>query len=443
MNDDNVINMPTPLTVLADKLRAAYAREKTTRAAWIDAMLDVANLLVEARDRFQSNQDFSVWLMTNDLDEYGKNDRAALINIGREARLARMVMEEGQSDSVRLIWEEMQKRIAWAAERTELVRVPNAGNTPSKGTPSESPAVSAAKVEIEPEPDPESETATIEVAQPIDPPAEELPVGRGIIKRALVDTPHAALLAEYFTHRNAQGALARLFKTRGQGADLRDLVVESIRGGFFGPPTEYTPRHDETQPNLRLVLPWMKNRSFCSRFNLLRPSERAELREIMFPLMQEDPQLKDPANEYLLVPLFERRRKSIEEERRRQLLAADAMAKVQRAAAQPDSSAATTTVYIAYGTPLWPLPRDDIKALYTFAELEAACNFSRFLMGQLREPDGRPAKPLSMKIIANHLIKYARPLYPGFADAVSAFFDAYVANPEGESKMPRVPINMG
>jgi hypothetical protein len=55
---DNVINLPTPMNVLAGRIRAAYGRIGRGRQEWIEGTVELAAALKEARARFPSDQQF-------------------------------------------------------------------------------------------------------------------------------------------------------------------------------------------------------------------------------------------------------------------------------------------------------------------------------------------------------------------------------------------------
>lgn len=97
--------------VLADQIREAYQRIEHSHAQWIESTLELARLLAEARGQFKSNREFAHWLVDNDLDMIGSDDRAALINMASNLSLARIVLEETQRSSWQWIWrEEMESR---------------------------------------------------------------------------------------------------------------------------------------------------------------------------------------------------------------------------------------------------------------------------------------------------------------------------------------------
>jgi hypothetical protein len=102
---DNVVSMPTPMNVLADKIRSAFHRTERGRFEWIEGTLELAVLLSEARERFPSNTPFSHWIIDAELEDINYNDRAALIHMADNLQLARVVLEETERLSWQLIWE--------------------------------------------------------------------------------------------------------------------------------------------------------------------------------------------------------------------------------------------------------------------------------------------------------------------------------------------------
>ena len=83
MTDNNIVNLPTPMNVLADRIRGALASVQRGHIETIEGMLELAVALKEARDCFSDNRQFSIWLAENELDAefIGHNNRAALINM--------------------------------------------------------------------------------------------------------------------------------------------------------------------------------------------------------------------------------------------------------------------------------------------------------------------------------------------------------------------------
>ena len=79
--------MPTPKHVLIKRFLAAVSRTENGRKEWVEGMIDQALTLLEARDQFPNDDcSFGVWLAENGADQWGANDRAAMINLARGAQ---------------------------------------------------------------------------------------------------------------------------------------------------------------------------------------------------------------------------------------------------------------------------------------------------------------------------------------------------------------------
>lgn len=276
----NVIAMPTPLATLADRLRVAYARvERAERSIqeWIDATLELAAVLAEARARFPDNRAFSVWLAENDMDMLGKNDRAALIGFAGNLAVARRVLEETHRASWQLIWR----------ERATEFTVPNARNT--------------VEIPAEPENRPEEPPAAApEESGPAEPAAEvgdaAGPEPEPVDTRSMLhDLPRAQEVAAIFQHPKTRTTLGHLFRGRG-GRQIWDLVLQAIDGRVC------TPNHAAIgKPNIRLVLPDIDLRHrnpFADQFDLTRPAHRTMIQDVVLPavIANREAYLANPAD---------------------------------------------------------------------------------------------------------------------------------------------------
>jgi hypothetical protein len=79
---------------LARRLRYNITRWQAATAEWVDATLDLATTLWEAHQKFPSNAAFGMWLIENELDKWGSNDRAALINMAEHREVTRLASTE-------------------------------------------------------------------------------------------------------------------------------------------------------------------------------------------------------------------------------------------------------------------------------------------------------------------------------------------------------------
>jgi len=90
---------------IADQVRAAYERALAAEKEWIAATIELAEKLAAARARFKANRQFNHWLVEN-CEFLPRNDRAALIGMGRNLELTRTVLATTHRRSWRLIWED-------------------------------------------------------------------------------------------------------------------------------------------------------------------------------------------------------------------------------------------------------------------------------------------------------------------------------------------------
>jgi hypothetical protein len=105
------MNMNTIMTSTKDdKLDRLAVRIKTdidrcehSREDWVEATLDLAEALAEAREHFRDNPGFGRWIDENQL-LISKNDRAALIAFGQDIERARLILGQTESRSLRLIY---------------------------------------------------------------------------------------------------------------------------------------------------------------------------------------------------------------------------------------------------------------------------------------------------------------------------------------------------
>jgi hypothetical protein len=100
-------NGSLPLDKLAGPIKEAMSRLTSARGEWINASIDLASLLCQARGKITSDPLFGQWLQDNDID-LGSHDRVALLSLGTNLIAMRRVLEETERSSYRLIWKEVQ-----------------------------------------------------------------------------------------------------------------------------------------------------------------------------------------------------------------------------------------------------------------------------------------------------------------------------------------------
>ena len=412
---NNIVSMPTPMNVLAERIRAALVRAEASHLEWIEATLDLAATLKEARDRFPSNADFAHWLIDNELDLLRHQERAALINMAADLALARVVLQETNRASWEWIYrEEYQPRVTQVRKTVPLADF----TTQSQ--------------EIEQNPQAKSETPLQENTNTKD--ENDLPRARLATKgktsgrpSPISHLPESDLVGGHLLAVETRLALSKFVKERG-GRAVWNLVIESIKRGYFGEPSDASIKI----PSLRLVMPWLPARAL-REFDIRKPKVQDLVREVIFPLLDNESHLRSTEHHHKIEGRIEARRRQIEEQQRREIILSQHKEQVAQSTLPVNEQPV-----IAYGDPLWP-PLGDLSARFTFEELCHACWYADYFMGIAR-PDW---KPRELAMAARHLTKYIEPLRPGFVRAVDAIFNAYQAQPDGEKRFPRTPVNFG
>lgn len=111
---------------MIEVIKSDYERWKKADADWVDATLELAKHLAEARRERSSNEEFSAWL---DRDcglsgKINKDDRIGFIQIGKNLELARIIIEEGKSRSINLIGREIKIRCRTQFDNTATTDQP-------------------------------------------------------------------------------------------------------------------------------------------------------------------------------------------------------------------------------------------------------------------------------------------------------------------------------
>jgi hypothetical protein len=95
MTPDNVIQLPDLLERQAKRIVTALNKDTKIRTEWIDNQLEKADALAIARKQFPNNADFGKWCYDNGFGEsvLSRDDRAALVEFGKDLAYARTVLE--------------------------------------------------------------------------------------------------------------------------------------------------------------------------------------------------------------------------------------------------------------------------------------------------------------------------------------------------------------
>jgi hypothetical protein len=96
---------------LAGEIMDAWKRREISRAAWIDASVELAGLLCEARARYPAHQRFNGWLEQHNIP-IDIHDRAALLKLGQNVKAMRVILQQTDRTSYRYIWQDTERRIA-------------------------------------------------------------------------------------------------------------------------------------------------------------------------------------------------------------------------------------------------------------------------------------------------------------------------------------------
>ena len=112
---DRVIPLPSRLERAAVKIKKAISKRNGSIQDWIDANIELAEALIEARHEFGDNDAaFGAWCRYNGLtkDVLGKSERVALIDMGANPQRMREVLQKTERRSIPLIY-----KYEWAFPR--------------------------------------------------------------------------------------------------------------------------------------------------------------------------------------------------------------------------------------------------------------------------------------------------------------------------------------
>jgi hypothetical protein len=118
---DRAIPLPSRLERAAIKIRKAITKRNGSIQDWIDANIELAEALIEARHEFGDNDAaFGVWCRYSGFtkDVLGKSERVALLDMGANPQKMREVLQKTERRSIPLIYKN-----EWA--------FPKAGKVPS------------------------------------------------------------------------------------------------------------------------------------------------------------------------------------------------------------------------------------------------------------------------------------------------------------------------
>jgi hypothetical protein len=223
---DNVIAMPTPLAVLADRIRENDRRVEQNATDWLDLMVERCTLLHEARSRFGSDdRAFGRWIADNDLaQDLSPQDRMAAVSFGAHPDRAREVFASKKREmGFRYLWDTTGREVFKDASIAKV-----AIDSSKAGMPAEKPAQAPQEAATAPsaadkKPITNSTSAPVAAAAPSSPVTAE-----AFSRSPLRNHKRAHDVLTYYTDQTTRGSLARVHKGAGW-----PLILQVIDLGVF------------------------------------------------------------------------------------------------------------------------------------------------------------------------------------------------------------------
>jgi hypothetical protein len=369
-------------------------------------IMPMARGLVAAKRKYPATQDFGDWLLTSPYREIEKDERAALIKIGANDTFAEKFMRTTILVSPRTIWDAIEELMPTSHDENSTASHEHSPEI----TPIEPPAPENTATPV-----PENVAAPIvSVTSPVVFSKKALTLST-FVRRGY---PKAELVIGYMLDSNTRCILTSVLPAKRPGP-LWALLVECIESGAYGAPVDAA----VTQPNIRLLLPWLPWRAAERlRLDITKAEDLVLFRNDVLPIVLANRALLAEHPEQLptLVSNHRAGRENAARKVREKEKVADAVAKM------PTSE----RTVIAFGEHLWPRVNADHAFTFTYDELCHAAWFSQFLLNNL-PPSLAPA---SKAMQSRHLIKYVTPMLKsrGWQVAVRQFLSAYEKNPGAE-----------
>jgi hypothetical protein len=321
--------------ILAERYRRAFERSECSFVDWIEATLEMAATLREAREQFKNDREFSIWLATNDLNMHNHDDRAALINMGRNPDLTRIVLQETQRQSLRLIWrDEIAPRVRSAAK-------PPAQESSLTETRDSAPPAPAK-------------------AEPVSPTSVESKVKLGE-RHPFIGHRRAEEVAAIYQHTKTRGTIGKLLGKRG-GGEVWKMMLELIDAGVLRPTNFAT-----DMPSIRLLFPEAPL-EFTRRLSLAEEHDRKKIRNEIMPVVLRcrDEIIAAPIQ---IVEILQREAAANRER-------IDAELRTQKLQIARQSLPASEPEVVLYGKHYWPIiDISDPDQRYDYGQLVAAAWF--------------------------------------------------------------------
>jgi hypothetical protein len=391
---------------------------KGAREDWIEGTLGVARQLFKARQLFPSDQAFSGWLGENGYDDFNKNDRAALINMGTSGHIeiSRQVLKETGSWSYQLIWQEIDRRVPNVrkptptdpeppkVEETTLPAVVSSNGTAEKGENS---------------PEHGSEKKDLSSRNP------------------LRNLPRAGEIWDVYRNNETKAELVKAMAKRGSG-ELWELILAALDNGFL----KQNSVSNRGGFVLRMLFPKTPPRGEFSTINLSNARTREFAKKVIMPtaiacreqILAEPQRAEEICNEY---------------RRKQQQKKHSQTEQVKRTVALSKLSANQQEI-IAYGQTLWPYEPNGVND-YDWDQVRAACWYFLNLQSCLSiSTDNSPGSvALTIRTSIKYLLEYCSFREKGLGKArdvirlVKHITFLWDANPEGRCSWPHFPVLSG
>jgi hypothetical protein len=388
-----------PLESDAELIRAGWSQSQQGRQDWIEGSLKMIQGLSNGRSACRSDRDFNLWLIDNELDYLGHQDRAALLNMGQDLGLAKRALEESDRTSYQLIWRE------WMKPRFTSASKPPASQTESE-KPTETPVESVDPQESAP---PTTETAAV---------AAPLP--------ASAFNTHGDFAGKLFTHSTTCSTLRKLLKMTA-APKIRKWFAWSVEQGFLIPPEKIALE----QPTFRLLFPRGSAR-YVRAFDLTKSKDREYIAERLIPAMtaERGSILADPEGLEAIVRMHWQTK--LQEQR--------ANTTVERSSEKSAMAGAIAEQEVIYcGERVWP-KRDNTR--YGYAELCVALWAMRDLCSWLRE-SSPGSQAIEIRLLHRWYSEYLRRTPQADIREVFRLMDWLTnlleRNPTGECRLPMSP----
>lgn len=392
-----VINLPEPLSKIAERIRVAFKKTQHGRQEWIEGTLELAQALFDGRARYQSNQAFAHWLIDEELDYIGPQDRAALISMAGNLPLAKTILQETQRSSWQHIWsEEMQPRLSHVSK----MEIPP---TPCKVIPI---------------------TAPVEPKQTVAPEAPAKTEVHVPIKRTnhpFFGLSRAEEVAAIYCQSKTRLMVGNAIKKQ---RTIWPLILQLMDAGILRPSNAI-----REHPDLSILFP-DTSLAFRRKYNLTKAGDLRAVKERIIPAALANRELvaAEPANiEDIIGVYWAQLQEKVNAERH--------ASKIE--AAMTAMKAAETEV-ILFGRRYWPIIEQQPHLTYDFATLRHAVWTFRELHTMSRlASDNSPA---SCGLRIRHAIKFLN----GYADKTILWllYDlsrALQTQPNGVEKLPDMP----